>query len=154
MRPLNRVQPRMPPQAYKSYHIARPLASHFRRATCQEANCSAYLRGWHTVIDISRRARGSLPSGAAQANYIRLHSGRRYSVTQNGDLVTFTFAAGQQCFAEHRVPVGREPLFVVSDGDWRGNPRGTKPIRFRDYRAFLDDFGEHQLRLADRQKKG
>jgi hypothetical protein len=164
MRPLSRVTPQLPPQAMKTYHVSRPLllapngsfepGSHWREATCREVDCGAYLRGWQTVIDVSRRARGGLPSGTAQANFIRLHCGRSFTAAQAGDLVTFTFPPGQKCFTQHRIPVGREPMFAVTGGDWRGNPLGIRPVRFRDHRSFVDDFGEHQDRLADRQKKG
>lgn len=162
--PATRFPPRMPPQAYKTYHVARPMlverdgtarpGSHWRAATCQEVDCAAYRRGWKTVIDVSRRARGGLPSGMAQANFIRLHAGRHFTAVQDGDLVTFTFPPGQKCFTQHRIPVGREPIFAVTGGDWRGNPTGMRPVRFANHRRFVDDFGEHQQRLADRYKKG
>lgn len=164
MRPVNRITPKLPPQAMKTYHIARPVllqpdgtlgaGSHWRDADCKEADCGAYLRGWQTTIDVSRRARGGLPSGAQQANYIRLHSGRAFTVSQAGDLVTFTFPPGQRCFGRHRIPVGREPLFAVTGGDFRGNPRQIRPVRFRGHRQFIDDFGEHQSKLKERFDRG
>lgn len=158
MRPMYRPEPALPAHARKTYHIARPLrvnpdgtlaaGSHWRNATCQEADCEAWRKGWRTVVDVERKL------GRQQAGYIRMHSGRAFTVSQAGTLVTFTFPAGQRCFAQHRVPVGREPVFGVVDGDFRGNPRGTAPVAFRDHRDFLDDFGEHQQRLADRQQRG
>jgi hypothetical protein len=154
MRPVHRLTPRLPSQAMKTYHIARPAPTHFRKADCREVECAAWRNGWTTVIDVARAARAGLPSGGDQANYIRLHSGRHYTHTQTGTLVTFRFPPGQQCFTAHQVPVGREPVFAVTGGDWRGNPRGTAPVRFRSPRQFVDDFAEHQSRLADRMKRG
>lgn len=148
MRPIYRLPPKLPPQAMKTYQIARPLPTHWRVATCAEVDCGAWQHGWKTVLDVAKKI------GQTRANYIRLHSGRAFTVEQVGTLVTFTFSAGQRCFTQHLVPVGREPLFAVREGDWRGNPRGTEPVRFTSARQFVDDFGEHQERLADRLKKG
>jgi hypothetical protein len=153
MRPVFRPDPVLPVGAMKTYEVARPLVSHWRAASCREVDCGAWLRGWQTVIDVSTRARGGRPSGAAQANYIRMHSGRKFSVEQHGDLVTFTFPPGQTCFTAHRLPVHRQPLFVVRDGDWRGNPTGRR-VQFGDARGFVDDFGEHQLRVAAQKNRG
>ena len=147
-RPVYRPPPLMPPTGYKTYKIARPVGSHFRSATCAEVNCSAWRQGWETTIDTFTTL------GGRQANYIRLHSGRSYTHTQDGVLVTFRFPAGQTCFRAHRMPVGREPLFARVDGDWRGNPFGTRPVMFKGHRQFIDDFAEHQIRLADRLKRG
>ena len=69
-------------------------------------------------------------------------------------LTEFTFEAGQTCFVEHRVPLEREPLYVVRDGDWRGNPRGTAPRIHTRPDDWVDDFAEHQQRLADRFEQG
>jgi hypothetical protein len=148
MRPVHRIEPLHPPTAYKTYGVARPLPSHFRPATCREVDCGAWLRGWQTIVDVSTDL------GARQANYIRMHSGRSYTCTEAGTLVTFTFPAGQRCFGAHRLPLERPPLFTLVDGDWRGNPTGRAPVVFGDARGFVDDFGEHQQRLADRVKRG
>jgi hypothetical protein len=147
-RPVFRPEPLRQPGAYKTYQIARPLPTHFRRASCAEADCSARARGWRTVVDVATQL------GARQANYIRLKSGRAFIAAQAGTLVTFTFPPGQECFRQHRLPVGREPLFALAGGDWRGNPNGTRLVVFRGHRQFLDDFGEHQQRLTDRIKRG
>lgn len=162
-RPLFRPDPAGPPQLYKTYHLARPLrfengrpgpGSHWREATCQEVDCENYRLGWTTVIDVSRRARGTIPAGATQANYIRLHSKRRFTMTQAGDMVTFVFPPGQKCFVPHLAPVGREPVFVMVDGDWRGNPLRTKPVVFGGHRQFIDDMGERLQRVRDQHQKG
>jgi hypothetical protein len=89
--------------------------------------------------------------GREQANYIRLHSGRHFSTNQPGPdmLITFVFPAGQMCFSEHKVPLDREPFFRKLAGDWRKYDSG-QVLRARDW---LDDFGEHQQRLADQRQK-
>lgn len=150
MRPLFRVEPKMPPALYRTFEISSPLSTHWRMATCTEVECQASQRGWRTVIDTST------PEGAERANYIRLHSGRAYTVaeTPGSPHVAFTFPAGQRCFAQHKVRLERPELFVVREGDWRGNPRGTAPRRHSRAEHWVEEFGLHQDRLADRYKQG
>jgi hypothetical protein len=141
-----RLDPALPVGAYKTYDLSAPLATHFRKATCQEVECRAYAHGWVTNVDTST------PLGAKQANYIRLHSGRQFKASQLGGLVAFTFPAEQQCFAQHRVPLERTPLLVVRGGDWRANlgliRRHTRPA------DWVDDFAENQQSIVDARQRG
>jgi hypothetical protein len=147
-RQVFRVQPKGGPEDYKTYGLMRPKATHWRTATCQEVNCANHARGWRMTLDLSTAL------GQRQGRYIRDHSGRSYvNVGQEGVLVTLEFAAGQKCFAEHRVPLERMPLFVVKGGDYRGNPRGIQTQR-RSAQGWIDDFGEHQLRLKETVERG
>lgn len=144
---LNRVTPLMAPQAYKTYAVVQPLATHWRPATCAEVDCPHYLNGWRTRIEtltpeLLRAAR---------------NSGRHYTVRQiAADESYLVFQAGQPCFAasEHRKQIGRPPLYVVRDGDYRGNPRGTKARVHVSPDNWLDDFATHQQAIADEIKKG
>jgi hypothetical protein len=122
-----RLEPRMPAHAYTTYELIRPRSTHYRPATCAEVSCAAYANGWRTTLDVST------PMGARQANYIRLQSGRRFTVREfpPSGAVEFTFPAGQQCFAAHRLPLEREPLYVVRGGDHRGNPRQERRVHTR-----------------------
>lgn len=148
MRELNRLEPQMPAAAYKTYAVSRPAATHWRTVSCQAVECPNHLRGWRITIDLSTKV------GQEQARYIRDHSGRKYEkVIQSGTLVTLEFPAGQQCFTEHRIPLDREPLYLVKGGDYRGNPLHIATQR-RSARSWVDDFGEHQQRLADEIRKG
>src|SRR6476620_8795741 len=94
-----RLPPAMGPEAYKTYEIRSPLATHYRDATCAEVDCEASAYGWRTTVDVGTEL------GRKQANYIRLLSARSFTVVENGTLVSFTFPAGQACFVEHKVPV-------------------------------------------------
>jgi hypothetical protein len=78
--------------------------------------------------------------------------------------VAFTFTAGQPCFSLssrhpgrgygwHDVQTEAEPLYVVRDGDWRGNPSGRKRVH-RSGVEWVEEFGEHQQELADRIAQG
>lgn len=140
------IVPKLGPEAYKTYQIVAPVATHFRPATCQEMECAGYTRGWRTTV---------LPD-SSQAQYIRHSSGRKFTSEMNADgTVTFTFPPGQMCFraAEHRVSLEREPFYVVRGGDFRGNPRGIPSIR-RKSTEWVDDFATHQQSIADRIERG
>lgn len=140
---INRIIPNGDPHEYKTYAILNPRESHTRSATCAEVDCQAQAGGWRSRVDES----GDL--GQAQAHYIRTQSGRSFSEEKDEQGFTvFTFSAGQQCFAEHRISLERPSLFVVRDGDWRGNPRGTDPA-LRTPDEWVDDFANHQSRLKD-----
>jgi hypothetical protein len=132
----------------KTYEIKAPVTTHFRIGTCAEAQCRAHVNGWRTAVD------ESTDLGRGQAHYIRHSSGRKYveSRTEDG-LTAFEFEAGQTCFRQHQVRIERPELFVVREGDWRGNPRGFVR-RHNNADDWVDDFANHQATLADRLKEG
>lgn len=143
------MAPALPPHAMKTYGIRVPVATHFRLATCVEVDCPNYLHGWETIIDESS------PEGQYHAETIRSLQGYGYTVERRGDFTVYVFAPGQRCFSAstHRISLEREPLYIVKGGDWRANPSGE----FRQHAnadEFVEDFGEHQQRLADRLEQG
>lgn len=144
---VTRIAPRLPTQAVRSFDIVSPPETHTRKATCKEVECQHYGRGWVTKVDVSTEL------GQKQANYIRLLSGRTFTHTEVGTLVTFTFPALQDCFTEHRVSLERPSLFIVRDGDWRGNPSGYVR-KHRNGDDWVDDFANNQDRLKTAQDRG
>jgi hypothetical protein len=144
-----RIAPKLDPQAFKTYQVVAPLPTHFRSASCQEARCSNYLSGWRTVIDeIS-------DLGKRQAHYIRKQSGRAFTEYKDeAGMTAFTFEAGQRCFAQHQVRTDTPEIYLVKGGDWRGNPMGVRPRRHASADDWVEDFAEHQQRLADEISKG
>lgn len=101
----------LPAQAYETFSIIRPRGQAFwRSATCDEVNCERKANGWRTVLDLNTLA------GRRQATWIVDKSGRHGSIERAGDVITMTFAAGQDCFEQHKVAIEREPLYVVRDG--------------------------------------
>lgn len=146
-----RVEPKGPAIGYRTFGYRRPLFTHWRRATCEEVGCGRYLRGWSSVMDESTEL------GMGQAYYIRHDSGRsftEYRIEQG--LTVFTFAAGQTCFraADHRLPIIERPaLYVVRDGDWRGNPTGWSRTHTRG-EHWVEEWAEHQDRLRTQQQRG
>jgi hypothetical protein len=147
MQKINRATPVGPASAYKTYAIAMPSPTHFRPATCAEVQCGPHVYGWISRFDVAD------PEDAKRATYIRMKSGRRFTVTETGTLVEFLFPAGQECFAEHRVPNGRPELYVVRDGDHRGNPRGTAAVR-HNADTWQDDFASHLDRIKTAHDQG
>ncbi|MGW4670075.1 hypothetical protein [Streptomyces sp. NPDC004324] len=145
---VTRIEPRMGPEAYKTYAVVSPLGTHFRKATCAEAGCLHYRNGWQTRVE-------GLP---AEMLHAARTSGRKYTEQQTAPGETWlVFEAGQPCFraSQHRVRVSdRPPLYVVRDGDYRGNPRGTKDRVHHTPDNWLDDFATHQQAIADEIKKG
>jgi hypothetical protein len=135
----------LPAQAYQTYSITQPRDTTVV-AACEQVGCPQWRHGWDSVID----ERTEL--GARQATYIRSASRRTFrELTTEAGLTVFRFESGQRCFAEHRT---RPELYAVRDGDCaRGNPTGRvrKHTRAADW---VEDFGEHQLRLVDQQQKG
>lgn len=144
MRHINRLQPQGTPQAYKTFQIVQPLATHFRPATCAEVDCPAHTSGWKSVID------ESTDLGKQQAHYIRNVAGRRYTEGRAAAITTFTFEAGQQCFRPHQTPLERDPIHIVKDGDWRAS-QNPHQLRGDDW---VDSFQNHQDQLKTRLERG
>ncbi|NUS79150.1 MAG: hypothetical protein HOV70_23530 [Streptomyces sp.] len=142
--PVTRMPPQGEVQDYKTYAITRRRDTTVR-AVCEQVACPAWRNGWESTID----ERTEL--GQAQAAYIRGTSRRTFRETKTGaGLTVFRFESGQRCFADHQtVP----ELYLVRDGDHRGNPTGRSRRHARP-QDWVEDFGENQLRLVDQQQKG
>lgn len=144
MQSVNRIEPAMPVGAYQTYSITSPQDVQVK-AACEQVGCEAWRYGWESAID------ETTPLGQRQAAYIRTQSGRTFREMKRADgLTVFRFEPHQRCFAEHRT---RPEIYLVRDGDWRGNPTG----RQRQHTSpddWVEDFGEHQQRIADQQQKG
>lgn len=147
MQQMNRVEPLMPAAAYKTFEIAAPASTHFRPATCAEVDCPHYLNGWRVRVE------GLPPEMVHTAKT----SGRRFRELRVAESETWlVFEAGQSCFqaSQHRTRLDRPELFVVRDGDHRGNPRGTKARLHQRPEHWTEQFAEHQQGLADAHQKG
>ena len=143
-----RITPKLPAGKMKTYQLLMPVSSHFRRATCEEVGCENQQVGWETYIDESTEL------GKRQAAYIRQDSGRRFAESKDRTGITiFDFPAGQTCFEEHYASLEREPIHIVRGGDRRGNPTGFKQ-RHANAQDWVEDFAEHQQKIADAVEKG
>lgn len=144
MRELNRIQPVGPASAYKTWEIKTPK-SHTRPATCRETDCPNYLNGWKTILSVS------------QVDLIQAvrKCGKSYQESFDGTTYTFTFEAGQSCFAERKHTIQVRPeIYIVRGGDHRGNPLGT-PARIHTRPSdWVEDFAENVERLSEERKRG
>ena len=139
-----RVQPAMGVGAYQTYSITSP---HDRTvpAACEQVGCEAWQHGWQSTIDESTEL------GRTQAHYIRYQSGRTFREQKTGTgLTVFTFESGQRCFANHQT---RPELYVVRDGDWRGNPTGRRRVH-ANAADWVEDMQENLSRFSDDKKRG
>lgn len=155
---MTSIQPVGSPEDYQTYQVKAPKPTHFRPATCEEVDCPNWRHGFMTLCDESTE------DGARRAAYIRQDKTRSCSEQRGFDhpdhqidpsITVFVYRPGQECFAraEHALPNGRPELYVLRGGDLRGNP--TQKLRqFRNPQDWVDDFGEHQNKLADLLQKG
>lgn len=143
------LEPLLPPNAKKTYSVLAPKSTHFRKASCAEVECAGMEHGWVSLID----ERTEL--GQRQAAYIRAHSGRKFTEERDEQGRTmFTFEAGQACFTEHQVSLGRPELYIVRDGDLRGLPKGGSVQKHVNGEDWADDFATHQQKIADAIQEG
>lgn len=148
----NRLEPVGGAEFYKTYRWAAPLETHWRLATCEEVDCIDFLSGFVMTVDFSTEL------GQKQLWYLtKEDKDRHYSMQRTGPWeVKLIYGPGNPCMkrGDHRAPLGRPPLFVVSGGDWRGNPRGTPTRRFDRAEDWIDDFANHQIGVAEAVKRG
>ncbi|GGQ83834.1 hypothetical protein [Streptomyces flaveolus] len=111
-----------PVQAYQTFSV-RSRPDQAVRTVCERVGCAAWRQGWDSTVD----ERTDL--GAQQAAYIRTQSGRTFREMKTAaGLTVFRFESGQRCFAEHQT---RPELYLVRDGDSRGNPTGRQRVHTR-----------------------
>ena len=138
-----RIVPQGRPSAYETFSIHRPLATHWRKATCKEVDCPQYLNGWRVRVELLT------PKGVHDAT----HCGRKFDRVGVAPGETWLiYEAGQPCFqaAHHQKQIERPELYVVRGGDWRalGDPHKVSST------SWLDSFGENQEALRDAAERG
>ena len=152
MRPVNRIIPNLPASAYRTFQIISPLSTHWRPATCEEADCQSFLNGWKSAIDESTEL------GQKQAYYIRKQCGRKFAESREEQpgLTVFTFEAGQRCFSsgQHKVPLGRPEHYLVKGGDWRGDPSGLGTRKHSKPEHWVDEMQEGFDKLRTAHERG
>lgn len=145
--------PQLGPEFFKTYQWTAPVRTHWRPATCEEFECEDFLKGFVLTVDLSTEL------GQKQFHYVTHDKSRKHSMQRvTATLVKFVYGPGNDCFepkrSTHRVPIGRPPFYLVSGGDWRGNPRGTPRFMHRRPEDWIDDFATHQDKLAEVQQRG
>ena len=140
-----RIVPSAPAHTYKTYQILAPISTHFRDATCAEAECDGWKNGWLTIV----------PTGSEQDEYIRHGSGRVYLVeVLEGGLTKFSFRPDQRCFqGPHKLRIERPEIFLRRGGDWRGNPT-RESYTHQNAADWTEDFSEHQDKINTAIERG
>jgi hypothetical protein len=150
---LRRIQPRLGPEHFRTYTITAPIATHWRKASCEEYECDEFLNGFVLTIDTTTEL------GQRQLHYVRHDRSRNGSVQNVGPgVVKVFYPPGTMCWepikSTHRVPIGRPPYFLVHGGDWRGDPRGIGRLVHRRPSDWVEDFALNQIAIADTVRKG
>lgn len=141
-------QPRLPASQMQTYSVIAPKDTHWRQATCEEANCVHYQTGWRNIVDERTQL------GQAQAHFVRKESRRSFTEERGEDgLTTFSFSAGQPCFTRHQIKLDRQELYLVRGGDSRGNPTGFRRQHTRPL-DWVEDMQENQDRLRSAIERG
>lgn len=112
------------PWNYQTFKMSSPMGTHYRRATCHEVNCHAYMNGW--ALQIEELSEEDL--------YTATHAGKRFRRVHFGPGVNFLmFEAGQLCFLAdtHRIKLDRPQNFFTCKGD-------RTVFRHQDARAMRD----------------
>jgi len=146
-----RLAPQGPASAYETFEIKTPRGPAFERpATCEDVGCDAWRYGWVTRV----------PIASDLEHAIRLERSRRPWTAEHRDenTVAFTYAPGTPCFAAstHRTAVRPDlpQTFLVKDGDWRGNPRGTRPRIHQRPEDWVEHLQENTAVVQQRIERG
>jgi hypothetical protein len=132
------LQPKMSTDKYKTFNVAQPLDTHFRKATCAEVECDAFVNGWtYKKADLI----------TADLLYLVTHAGKRYkeATLDDSSELYLVFEPGQMCFqaASHRINLERPQFFTSGRGDRRSfNPR--RAYQYADGDEWVEAFAEHQ----------
>lgn len=148
----NRLTSQAGPEYFKTYTWTAPLSTHWRRGTCEEVDCADFRLGFVMTVDFSNEL------GRRQLYYLTKEDKDRHHILQRTGPyeVKLIYPPGNQCMkrASHRVPLEREPYYLVCGGDWRGNPRQVRTVKHVRAEDWIDDFGIHQDQIADQIQKG
>jgi len=139
-----RLQPQGPVGAYQTFSV-RSRPDRAVKTVCERVRCAAWREGWESAID------ESTDLGKAQAQYIRSQSGRTFrEMRTEGGLTVFRFEARQRCFAEHKT---MPELYLVRDGDFRGNPTGRRRVHARP-QDWVENVQEELGRFNEDRRRG
>jgi len=120
------------------YQITWNKDTHFRRATCEEVDCTQFLNGWVTNVII----------GSPQDQYIRQDKSRKsVAVKVDEANIEYYYESGQQCFRTHSVKIDRAPFFTVNQP---GKETGRLHRANIDFDEWTDRFNEQSYRSTRR----
>jgi len=113
-----------------TYKAVKPLGTHYRKATCEEANCPNYLNGWKTI----------LPKSNNDLIQVIKTMNLRFTEEDKGEIIEFTFEAGQSCFNrnQHFADLDKPAILGIDDGFG---------FRKQDTDQWVDKFNNHLIKL-------
>lgn len=129
-------------EAFTTFTMHAPLATHFIELPCKVAQCKRYVHGWTTVLDPKREEHLLFIQ-----HIVSGRSGRRWShgeTTPEGYL-SFVFPPGQSCFrnSHHQRDESKDELYVVRKGDFR-TPYGKRDPKVMSPDLWLETFAKNQ----------
>lgn len=143
--PLNRLPVQAPSTMYQTFGIRAPKATHWQPATCEEVSCEYYTRGFKVSVDESK------PVGSGNAAMLRADKTR--TVREYRDefgMTIFEYPIGTKCFGTHTKRKEEPEIFIVRDGDHRGNPKGTPTRTHTKPEFWVEEFAETQEKIIQR----
>jgi hypothetical protein len=126
-------------RTHKAYSISAPLDTHWRKGTCEEADCKYFREGW--TYDV-RQLDAELLRAIELAQ-----PRRRYRKVQHLGVEYWVFYPGQPCFAGHKVRIERpENFYVTPNSERLVIPRARRHANWDDWQ---DDFANHQEKIKE-----
>lgn len=143
-----RIVSAAPVQAFRSFGMTVTRRVH---ATCEEFGCEHWAKGWITAVPPDSPDEGVLVAACdGRVDQFR-RRWTRIEVTSNG-FHAYHFPPGQPCLRASTHTIPWNFAWHHRDGDWRGNPTGIV-VPHPDGTSWVDEFGEHQQRIADQRKR-
>ncbi len=149
---LNRVVPAAPSSLFRTFSASQPVATHWRRASCEEVQCPKLAGGWEITVPPDSQELATL-AAACRGELDGVKRGYGQHFTQPDGMLTYVFPPGQPCLGAlaHRVPLDRPAVFRHRDGDWRGG--SGRVVVHSSAESWRDELGENQLRLRDQRTR-
>lgn len=146
-RPMRAGSLRPPARLFKGYQIDAPFTRVFReRITCEQADCADYRSGWMVRADLLD------PQMWAWIKAKR-YAWRRLDLSPTERHIAFE--AGQPCFrSDTHTRIVRNPLFVVHGAAKWGRTRADRGYVHSRPEHWVEDFAEHQDKLAAQVARG
>lgn len=144
---------RLQPQHKQTYAIRAPLATHWRSATCAEVECEMYVDGWRLNASVVTDAdKKFIRESGRHWTLLDVGNGDQWLVFEPGTPCLLQWGPGQPFTERHHKVQVRPEIYLLTPGDWRmWCGRGYK---FDRPDQWVDDFGTHQDRLRELEKRG
>lgn len=131
-----------------SFAASAPKETHWRKATCEEAECWRFLQGFRVPLEPANdkpiRGGTSMKSTVEWMRAEKSMGRLAFTETRIGDgIVDFVFPPGHQCFEGHALPIGasiiKPHLLHVTASGFRRHEKGAD---------FNEDMNETNLQVS------